>query len=330
MPIPRLLGTALIAVSWIAFPLQSPAQLTIGASISVNLAPPPLPVYQQPPVPEPGLIWMPGYWAWGPGGYFWVPGSWVAPPQPGLLWTPGYWAWSDDCGCYEWNPGYWAPQVGFYGGINYGFGYFGIGYVGAQWNGGVLAYNTAVTNVNTTIIHNTYVNRTVVVNNTITNNHVAYNGGSGGVVAHPTARELTVQNERHIPPTTTQVQHIQTASQDRNLLNSVNHGQPSDPAVSHPFSAANRPADFTPLRPEDKASARIHVKSGGQTAPPVPQYQPAPTTPRYHPMPQQYHTMPPQYRTPLPQYRGPQYRPQYPKPAAPAHASPHPHKTPGP
>jgi len=28
---------------------------------------------------------------------------------------------------------YWGPVVGFYGGINYGFGYFGRGYEGGRW-----------------------------------------------------------------------------------------------------------------------------------------------------------------------------------------------------
>ena len=28
--------------------------------------------------------------------------------------------------------GYWGPHVGFYGGINYGFGYFGLGFEGGR------------------------------------------------------------------------------------------------------------------------------------------------------------------------------------------------------
>jgi hypothetical protein len=45
--------------------------------------------------------------------------------------------------------GYWGPHVGFYGGINYGFGYGGVGFFGGEWRGGAFAYNTAVMNVNT-------------------------------------------------------------------------------------------------------------------------------------------------------------------------------------
>ena len=46
---------------------------------------------QQPPCPEDGYLWTPGYWAFTAGGYYWVPGTWVAPPRVGVLWTPGYW-----------------------------------------------------------------------------------------------------------------------------------------------------------------------------------------------------------------------------------------------
>src|SRR6516164_8903102 len=33
-------------------------------AMSVDVPPPPLPVYEQPTIPGPGLIWVPGYWAW--------------------------------------------------------------------------------------------------------------------------------------------------------------------------------------------------------------------------------------------------------------------------
>src|SRR5262249_20289954 len=76
-----------------------------------------------------GYIWTPGYWAYGDDGFFWVPGTWVLIPEPGLLWTPGYWGW-DDGGFYVFHDGYWGLHVGFYGGIDYGFGYVGFGYQG--------------------------------------------------------------------------------------------------------------------------------------------------------------------------------------------------------
>ena len=84
-----LLVAGLMAVPMLALPPIASAAVSIG--ISVNLAPPPLPVYDQPIAPGPGYIWTPGYWAWDPDfGYYWVPGTWVMPPAIGLLWTPGW------------------------------------------------------------------------------------------------------------------------------------------------------------------------------------------------------------------------------------------------
>jgi hypothetical protein len=222
-----------LAVLLFAFPAGSSAQVAIG--ISVHVGPPVLPVYPQPVCPGAGYIWTPGYWAWGPAGYYWVPGTWVVAPTPGLLWTPGYWGWAG--GAYVWHGGYWGPHVGFYGGINYGFGYGGVGFVGGEWRGGVFAYNTAVTNVNTTVIHNTYVNKTVI-NNVTVNNNVSYNGGTGGTVARPTPAELSAANEHHVEPTAEQMQHESAARSNPQLLASNNHGRP-------PIAATSRPGEFS-------------------------------------------------------------------------------------
>src|SRR5215472_18993243 len=112
-------------------PSSTPAQIAVGVGISVHIGPPALPVYAQPICPGAGYIWTPGYWAYGPMGYYWVPGTWVVAPTPGFLWTPGYWGWGG--GAYIWHAGYWGPHVGFYGGVNYGFGYFGAGFAGGYW-----------------------------------------------------------------------------------------------------------------------------------------------------------------------------------------------------
>ncbi len=102
------------------------------AAVQSDQAPPPLPDYEQPPLPDDGYIWTPGYWAWSPDtGYFWVPGAWVMPPYDGALWTPGWWGFHD--GIYFFFSGYWGPYIGYYGGINYGFGYTGRGYEGGYW-----------------------------------------------------------------------------------------------------------------------------------------------------------------------------------------------------
>src|SRR5260370_4243850 len=217
----------LLALIVLTISVASHAQVAVG--ISVRGGPPPLPVYVQPVCPEPGYIWAPGYWAYGPDGYYWVPGTWVEPPMVGVLWTPGY------CGCrngfYVWNAGYWGPHVGFYGGINYGFGYTGVGFAGGYWRDRVFFYNRSVTNVNVVNIHNTY--NTTVINNT-TINRVSYNGGAGGTRALPTATERNVAQEHHFQPTASQIQHHQAAGSDRGLLASVNHQAPTIAASPRP------------------------------------------------------------------------------------------------
>jgi hypothetical protein len=122
--------------------LLAPApQAHAAVFLSVGIAPPAIPVYAQPLCPGDGYLWTPGYWAWGPDGYYWVDGAWVEPPYAEALWTPGWWGFYG--GAYLWYPGYWGRTVGYYGGVNYGFGYFGTGFYGGYWRGGHFFYNRA-------------------------------------------------------------------------------------------------------------------------------------------------------------------------------------------
>jgi len=221
---------AIIAVLLLAMP--APASAQIGVGVSITLAPPALPVYVQPVCPAVGYMWTPGYWAWGPDGYFWVPGTWIMPPAVGLLWTPGYWGWAG--GIYAWHGGYWGPHIGFYGGVNYGFGYTGAGFAGGYWRGGAFYYNRAVSNINVTVVHNTY--NTTVVNNNVS--HVSFNGGEGGITARPTAQEEAWGREQHTPATSVQMEQEHTASTNHDLLASVNYGRPT-------VAATAKPGDFS-------------------------------------------------------------------------------------
>ena len=216
----------LIAVS-VFGPTSSPA----GVFISVGFAPPPLPIYEQPFCPGPDFIWTPGYWAYDDDveDYYWVRGEWVRAPVVGYLWTPGYWGWGD--GLYVWHAGYWGPHVGYYGGIDYGFGYAGHGYYGGRWDHGAFVYNTAVTRVSTTIIHNTYRETVVVDHDHAT--RVSFNGGRGGVVAKPTVEDRAAAAEHHMPWTRTQTENQVGASKHKELRASINHGTPPLDAVSH-------------------------------------------------------------------------------------------------
>lgn len=198
---------------------------------AVETPPPPLPIYEQPPVPGPGYLWSPGYWSWDvdQGDYYWVPGTWAQPPRPGLLWTPGYWGWF--AGAYIFHPGYWGERVGFYGGVNYGFGYTGAGYEGGRWDHGVFAYNRAVNNLQGTTIRNVY-EKNVVVNQTI--NNISYNGGRGGSEARPTAADRAIAKQPHFAPTPLQRKHVEVASQDPKLFKKANGGVPAVGATARP------------------------------------------------------------------------------------------------
>lgn len=222
----------LLVVFFLGFSALSFGQI----GITVTFGPPALPVYEQPPCPDQGYIWTPGYWAWDPdaGQYYWVPGTWVLAPEPGYLWTPPWWGWGP--GGYFFHAGFWGPRIGFYGGINYGYGYFGNGYEGGRWEDGRFFYNRSVNNVNVTNIHNTY--NTTIINNNTTVNRVSYNGGNGGIAARPTPQEEAVDRERHIPPVAAQTQHVQEARSNPQLRAQVNHGKP-------PIAATPRPAVFT-------------------------------------------------------------------------------------
>ncbi|MBZ5654529.1 MAG: hypothetical protein LAO56_04525 [Acidobacteriia bacterium] len=213
------------------------AMLTISAasfaqvSVSITIAPPALPVYEQPLCPGEGYLWVPGYWAYDydVDDYYWVPGTWVLAPEVGFLWTPGYWAWEG--GGFFFHEGYWGPRVGFYGGIVYGFGYFGEGYEGGRWDHDRFFYNRSVNNVNITEIHNVY-NTTVINNSTV--NRVSYNGGNGGINRRPTHQEEEAARERHIPPVAVQTQHVQAARTNQQLRASVNQGKPPVAATPKP------------------------------------------------------------------------------------------------
>jgi hypothetical protein len=193
--------------------------------------PPALPEYQQPEAPGDDYLWTPGYWSYASAGYYWVPGVWVQAPYQGALWTPGYWGYTN--GRYGFFHGYWGPHIGFYGGVNYGFGYVGAGYQGGYWNSGHFFYNRTVNNINVTVVHNVY-NRTVIVNN---NNRVSFNGGNGGIQLRPRPAEIAAIQEPHAPPMTAQIQVQHQASVNRAAFVSVNHGRPAAAVIEKPVMA---------------------------------------------------------------------------------------------
>jgi len=263
----RTIRAVLFALVVLAASSASFAQVRI----SVTFGPPALPVYEQPVCPGDGYIWTPGYWAWSDddGDYYWVPGTWVLAPEAGFLWTPPYWAWVD--GAFVFYDGYWGPHVGFYGGINYGFGYFGEGFEGGHWDNGRFFYNRSVTNVDVTNIHNVY--NTTVINNNV--NRVSYNGGNGGVSARPTRQDEVAARERHVPPAPAQTQQMQAARGNPELRASANHGKPPVAATARPGQLSGREAVPAreaggPYNPPTNHGASQPRSEGGGSRPATP------------------------------------------------------------
>ena len=222
--------TILVTLLALAYPAASFAGF-FGVGVTVGFAPPALPVYVQPPCPASGYIWTPGYWAYSDdtADYYWVPGTWVLAPAFGLLWTPGYWGLVD--AEYVWHEGFWGPHVGFYGGINYGFGYFGSGFVGGYWHGHDFYYNRAVTNVSNVNVTNIY-NRTVINNNSY-GSHASFNGRNG-VEARPTHGDLLAAHEPHRALTAAQRADVASTRALPSSRASVNHGHPQVAATPRP------------------------------------------------------------------------------------------------
>jgi hypothetical protein len=204
MRIHRFALPLIVALAPLALPAASYAAET-AITLTVAVSPPALLVDEQPAIPGPGYLWTPGYWAYTASNYYWVPGAWVEPPAIGLLWTPGYWDYSGRA--YAFRAGYWGPTVGFYGGIDYGFGYTGVGYSGGRWEGRELRYNSAVNHL-TVNIHNTY-NERVTVNANET--RVAFHGGKGGTTVQETAEERTAARAKHSGATENQAAHEKAA-----------------------------------------------------------------------------------------------------------------------
>ncbi len=243
--------TVLIALLALVYPATSFAGF-VGIGASVGFAPPPLPVYVQPPCPAPGYIWTPGHWAYSydAGGYYWVPGTWVLAPVFGLLWTPGYWGLVG--AEFVWHEGYWGPHVGFYGGINYGFGYFGSGFVGGYWWGHNFYYNRAVTNVSN-------VNVTNVYNRPAANNHYGSRpsfNGPNGVQARPTHDDLVAAREPH--RALTAPQRAQAAA--------ARYANRTSAPSSHP-SLADRSRGLSSNRDTAPYSASRNTRSQSSAAP---------------------------------------------------------------
>ena len=171
--------------------------------------------------PETATSGLPATGPGGQTGYYWVPGAWVEAPYMGALWTPGYWGFYG--GRYLFYPGYWGLHIGFYGGINYGFGYVGFGYEGGYWNSGRFFYNRVYNHIRA---------EACITSITIAPMCTSPMVLAPAIVAEwrrpgPSApSEGAAWHEPTAPRMSTQVQHAQAYQTNRGQLATHNNGQP--------------------------------------------------------------------------------------------------------
>ncbi len=209
-------------------------------TVSASEPPPDLPDYTQPSAPDDNCLWTPGSWYYNSAksDYYWVPGEWVVPPLADWLWTPPYWEY--DGTRYQWNAGYWSTSVGFYGGIDYGFGYTGSGYERSK-------------------------------RNTTSANRVSYNGGPRGVQKTRAPLELAAERDRR-PALSVQMKWARDARGNREQYSRVNNGRPRTVAVAklpsphqltdHPGGAEKAEADKTKADAEKAKADRAEADAG--------------------------------------------------------------------
>ena len=242
--------------------MPPPAAAQVGVVLSVQTAPPRLPMYAQPPMPEAGYIWTPGYWQWATNaGYYWVPGTWVMPPMRNVLWTPPYWGWSD--GAYVFHAGYWGPRVGYYGGINYGHGYGGDGYQGGRWERGSFVYNRSANNFGRVRVTDAYRQPMSFPNHS----QVSFAGGLGGVRAQPNERERSAERDNHHPETEQQLGRFNAAANQPGLMATYNNGRPEIAATARPGQFQGREMEHTQGAASPVAHADTHAPQHGDMRP---------------------------------------------------------------
>jgi len=113
LPVGLLMVAAILSLSACVVAFRPPpheVMMVDGApppgDVVVDQVPPAAPVEVVTVSPDPGLIWVGGYWGWYGGRYVWVSGGWHRPPRPGAVWVGGYWA-RRPMGGHVWVRGSW-------------------------------------------------------------------------------------------------------------------------------------------------------------------------------------------------------------------------------
>ena len=146
-----------------------------------------------------------------------------------------------------------GPHVGYYGGVNYGFGYGGIGFAGGEWRGGTFAYNTAVMHVNENVIHTTYVDRTIVERDIVANPGMwPTTAVRGGIQHQPTTEERVAEHEKH---------RLRPASR----RNTGPRPKPTRLPMPRPMAGTRRPLAVAKPLNEEKHAAPAEEKTEAKT-----------------------------------------------------------------
>ncbi|HLW24265.1 MAG TPA: hypothetical protein VKT22_07895 [Steroidobacteraceae bacterium] len=97
------LGLAALSGCYVRAGVAVPAPAVYVGAVSVAPPPPQAEVIGVPP--QPGFVWIGGYWNWVGGRHVWVGGHWVA-PRPGYRWVPHEWVHAE--GGWRLREGHWA------------------------------------------------------------------------------------------------------------------------------------------------------------------------------------------------------------------------------
>jgi len=84
-----VLGATALSGCYVRAGVAVPAPAVyVGGTVTVAPPPPQVEVIGVPP--QPGFVWIGGYWNWVGGRHVWVGGHWSA-PRPGYRWAPHRW-----------------------------------------------------------------------------------------------------------------------------------------------------------------------------------------------------------------------------------------------